>query len=91
MSFFICPPLFLCNTKVNLNYCVEVKDKRPKKSGRNQDRDSEAGKHEHKNQLPMLYSSYLGIRCQREIGTIYLLFWSLTFFSLLKIEKTVFR
>ena len=31
-------------TKVNLNYCVGVKEKLPKKSDRNQDRDSEAGK-----------------------------------------------
>ena len=30
MSFFIRPPLFLCNAKVNLNYCVGVKEKRPK-------------------------------------------------------------
>ena len=44
MSFFLWPPLFLCNTKVNLNYCVGVKEKLPKKSDRNQDRDSEAGK-----------------------------------------------
>ena len=44
MSFFIWLPLFLCNTKVNLNYCVEVKEKRPKKSDRNQDRNSEAEK-----------------------------------------------
>ena len=40
MSFFIWPPLFLCNTKVNLNYCVGVKEKRPKKSYRKQDTDS---------------------------------------------------
>ena len=26
MSFFIWLPLFLCNTKVNLNYCVESKE-----------------------------------------------------------------
>ena len=45
MSFFIWLPLFLCNTKVNLNYCVEVKEKRPKKSDWNQDRDSEAEQH----------------------------------------------
>ena len=38
------PPLFLCNTKVNLNYCVGVKEKGPKKSDRNQDRDFEAEK-----------------------------------------------
>ena len=44
MSFFIWPSLFLCNTKVNLNYCIGVKGKRPKKSCRNQDRDSEAEK-----------------------------------------------
>ena len=44
MSFFIWSPLFLCDTKVNLNYCVEDKEKRPKKSDRNQDRDSEAEK-----------------------------------------------
>ena len=31
MSFFIWPTLFLSNTKVNLNYCVGVKEKRPKK------------------------------------------------------------
>ena len=30
MSSFIWPPLFLCNTKVNLNYCVGVKEKEPK-------------------------------------------------------------
>ena len=35
-SFFIWPSLFSCNTKVNLNYCVGVKEKRPKKSCRNQ-------------------------------------------------------
>ena len=45
MSFFIWPPLLLSNTKVSLNYCVEVKEKRPKKSDRNQDRDSETEKH----------------------------------------------
>ena len=28
-------PLSLCNTKVNLNYCVGVKEKRPKISCRN--------------------------------------------------------
>ena len=44
MSFFIWSPLFLYNTKVNLNYCVEVKEKQPKKSDRNQVRDSEAEK-----------------------------------------------
>ena len=32
MSFFIWPSLFLCNTKVNLNYCIGVKEKRTKKS-----------------------------------------------------------
>ena len=42
MPFFIWPTLFLCNTKVNINYCVGVKEKRPKISYRNQDRDSEA-------------------------------------------------
>ena len=42
MSFSIWPPLFLCNTKVNLNYCIGVKEKRPKKFYRNKDRDSEA-------------------------------------------------
>ena len=36
MSFFIWPSLFSCNTKVNLNYCVGVKEKRLKKSCRNQ-------------------------------------------------------
>ena len=44
MSFVMWPSLFLCNTKVNLNYCVGVKEKQPKKSYRNQDRDSEAEK-----------------------------------------------
>ena len=44
MSFFIWPSLFLCSTKGNLNYRVGVKEKRPKKSFRNQDRDSEAEK-----------------------------------------------
>ena len=44
MSFFIWPSLFLCNTKVNLNYCVGVKEKGPKKSDRNQDRVFEAEK-----------------------------------------------
>ena len=44
MSFFIWPSLFLCNTKVNLNYWVGVKEKRPKKSYRNQDRYFEAEK-----------------------------------------------
>ena len=91
MSLFLWPPLFLCNTKVNLNYCVGVKEKRPKKFDRNQDRDSEAKKLWHKNQLPMLCELYLGICCQCEIGTIYLPFWALTFFSLLKTKKTVFR
>ena len=42
MSFFIWPYLFSCNTKVNLNYCVEVKEKRPKKSCRNQDTEAVA-------------------------------------------------
>ena len=41
MSFFIRLPLFLYNAKVNLNYCVGVKEKRPKKSYRNQGKDSE--------------------------------------------------
>ena len=44
MSFFIRPPLFLCNAKVNLNYCVGVKEKRQKKSYKNQGKDSEAEK-----------------------------------------------
>ena len=44
MSFVMWPSRFLCNTKVNLNYCVGVKEKQPKKSYRNQDRDSEAEK-----------------------------------------------
>ena len=35
MSFFIRPPLFICTAKVNLNYYVGVKEKRPKKSYRN--------------------------------------------------------
>ena len=30
MTFFIWPSLFLCNTQVHLNYCVGVKEKRPK-------------------------------------------------------------
>ena len=42
MSFFIWPSLFSCNTKVNLNYCVRVKEKRPKKSYRNQDTEAVA-------------------------------------------------
>ena len=41
MSFFIRPPLFSYNAKVNLNYCVGVKEKRPKKSYRNHGKDSE--------------------------------------------------
>ena len=44
MSFFTRSPLFLSNTKVSLNYCVAVKEKRPKQSYRNQDKDSEAEK-----------------------------------------------
>ena len=36
--------LFLCNTTVSFNCCVGVKEKRAKKSYRNQDRDSEAEK-----------------------------------------------
>ena len=36
--------LFLSNTKVSLNYCVGVKEKRPKQSYRNQDKDSEVEK-----------------------------------------------
>ena len=44
MSFFIRSPLFLINTKVSLNYCVGVKEKRPKRSYRNQDKDSKAEK-----------------------------------------------
>ena len=42
MSFFIRSPLFLSNTKVSLNYCVG--EKRPKRSYRNQDKDSKAEK-----------------------------------------------
>ena len=42
--FFIRSPLFLSNTKVSLNYCVGVKEKRPKQSYRNEDEDSEAEK-----------------------------------------------
>ena len=42
MSFFIWPSLFSCNTKVNLNYCVRVKEKRPEKSYRNQDTEAVA-------------------------------------------------
>ena len=37
-------PLFLSNTKVTLNYCVGVKEKRSKQSYRNQDKDFEAEK-----------------------------------------------
>ena len=44
MSFFIWPSLFQCITKVNVNYCAVVKEKRAKKSYRNQKRDSEAEK-----------------------------------------------
>ena len=44
MSFFTRSPLFLSNTKVSLNYCVAVKEKRPKQSYRNQDKDFEAEK-----------------------------------------------
>ena len=44
MSFVIRRSLFLCNAEVNLNYCVGVKEKRPKKSYRNQSKDSEAEK-----------------------------------------------
>ena len=44
MSFFMRPPLFLCNAKVNLNYCVGDKGKRSKKSYRNQGKNSEAEK-----------------------------------------------
>ena len=44
MSFFIRSPLFLSNTKDSLNYCVGVKEKRPKRSYRNQDKDSKAEK-----------------------------------------------
>ena len=40
--FFIWPSLFSCNTKVNLNYCVGVKEKWPKKSCRNQDTEAVA-------------------------------------------------
>ena len=36
--------LFLSNTKVSLNYCVGVKEKRPKQSYINQDKDSEVEK-----------------------------------------------
>ena len=35
MSFFIRPPLFICTAKVNLNYYVGAKEKRPKNSYRN--------------------------------------------------------
>ena len=55
MSFFIRSPLFLSNTKVNLNCCVGVKEKRSKQSYRNQDKDFEAEKLQHKNQPQMLY------------------------------------
>ena len=44
MPFFIRSPLFLSNTKVSLNYCVGVKEKRPKRSYKNQDKDSKAEK-----------------------------------------------
>ena len=44
MFFFIWSPLFLSNTKISLNYCVGVKEKPPKQSHRNQDKDSEAEK-----------------------------------------------
>ena len=42
MSLFIWPSLFSFNTKVNLNYCVGVKEKRSKKSCRNQDTEAVA-------------------------------------------------
>ena len=41
MSFFIRSPLFISNTKVSLNYCVGVKEKRPKQSYRNQNKDKD--------------------------------------------------
>ena len=42
MSFFVRPPLFLCYGNVNLNYCVEIKEKRQKNFYGNQGRNSEA-------------------------------------------------
>ena len=36
--------LSILNTKVNLNYCVGVKEKRPKKIYKSQGKDSEAEK-----------------------------------------------
>ena len=44
MFFYLRSPLFLSNTKVSLNYYVGVKEKRPKQSYRNQEKDSEAEK-----------------------------------------------
>ena len=38
---------FLCNAKVNSNYCVGDKDKRQKKSYRNHRKDSEVEKLQH--------------------------------------------
>ena len=55
MSFFIRPPLFLCYPNINLNYRVGVKKNTTKKFYRNQDKDSETEKLQHKNQFQMLY------------------------------------
>ena len=54
MAFFTRPTLFLCYGNVNLNYCVGVK-KTTKKSYRNQGKDSETEKLQHKNQFQLLY------------------------------------
>ena len=44
MFYFIRSTLFLSNTKVSLNYSVGVKEKGPKQSYRNHDKDSETEK-----------------------------------------------
>ena len=44
MFFYLRSHLFLSNTKVSLNYYVGAKEKRPKQSYRNQEKDSEAEK-----------------------------------------------
>ena len=42
MSFFIWPSLFSSNNKANLNCCVGVKEKRPKKYYRDQNTEAAA-------------------------------------------------
>ena len=65
MSFFIWPSLFSCNTKVNLNYCVGVKEKRPQKSSRNQDTEAVARRYSVKKVFLEMSQNSQGNTCAR--------------------------